>query len=127
MIMFPPQCNNYAYILDGTRHVSNSNLVAERDGSLFRRGPAWVRFDGASGTRLANFPVPSGRCGSEITGWVQNAIDPALGRTVDQTVCFNWSQYNCLTSTQVAVTNCGNYLVYYLPPPMLTDARYCTM
>ncbi|CAF1170524.1 unnamed protein product [Rotaria sordida] len=72
----PPQCSNYTSITDGTRRTNNINLGAQSDNSYFSKTPTWVRFEGAAGTRLANYSVPSPRCGSEGAGWLKHPTEP---------------------------------------------------
>ena len=122
----PYQCSNYKSITDGTRRTTNKHGDAESDHTFFKT-PAWVRFEGDAGTRLANYSVPHGRCGSEGSGWVKYPTDPEVGETVTQTACFNWNGNSCIWPKKISVTNCGGFLVYALVAPSLSDARYCTI
>ena len=123
----PVQCYDYAPITDGTRHVTNTVLGQDTDGQFFSSEPRWVRFEGAAGTRLANYSVNSNHCGSATTGWVKETVEPSLGRTADQTVCLNWTQYRCIWPKKVPMTNCGSFVVYALSAPAIPEARYCTI
>ena len=125
--LFPSQCSNYTSITDGTRHVTNTQLINENDGAFFSATPTWVRFEGAAGTRLANYSVAANRCGSETTGWVKETVEPTVGKTANQTVCLNWNQFKCIWPSKVPMTNCGDFFIYALAAPAILEARYCTM
>lgn len=126
--LLPPQCQDYTSITDGTRHVDNRNPGSDSDRLYFSSTPTWVRFEGAAGTRLADYSVPTGHCGAEATGWVKFATEPSVGETENQTVCFNWNGVSCIWPQQVPMTNCQDFFVYALVAPSLSDVvRYCTI
>ncbi|UJR32597.1 hypothetical protein I4U23_020057 [Adineta vaga] len=123
----PPQCSTYTSITDATRRTNNTNMNAETDHSFFSSTPVWVRFEGAAGTRLADYSVPYNRCGSEGAGWLKHPTEPEVGETINQKACFNWSGMSCIWPEKIPQTNCGDFFVYALVAPRLSHARYCTI
>ena len=102
-------------------------MNGETDNTYFSSKPTWVRFEGAAGTRLADYSVPANRCGSEGAGWLKHPQEVKIGKTVTQTACFNWNGVSCIWPVKVPMTNCDGFFVYALVAPDLSNGRYCSI
>ena len=65
------------------------------------------------------------RCSTHATGYYTETY-PAVGSTVNGTVCYHWSSNMCNWSNLISVTNCNGYYVYLLTAPPVCQLRYCT-
>lgn len=101
------------------------------DPDRFKRSPdwkggwSWYRMMSPAGTKMPEVAVPSEKCGTAATGWLNGTHPDILGESVDRTVCFNWDDNNCNWSSAVKVKKCGGYFLYYLPTPETCNFRYC--
>ena len=80
------------------------------------------------GTRLAQFPPGSSRCGGWSAGWSNSRVPGKAGESVDIDICFDSDSGNvndCRISTRGKMTNCGTYFVYYLDNVPSCRANYC--
>ena len=72
--------------------------------------------------------VPTNRCGTHATGWL-NGVHPTVSEgIVTRQVCFNWSGGCCVWSINIQVRNCNGYFVYYIsgtPSVHPCHLRYC--
>ena len=78
-----------------------------------------------AGTMIPEEVVPKYKCGSAMTGWMNGVHPTNLGENVWRQVCFHWSSSTCYRSTNIEVTNCGDYYVYKLPSRSHCNYRYC--
>ena len=78
-----------------------------------------------AGTMIPEEVVPMSKCGSHMTGWMNGVHPTDLGENVWRQICFHWSSHTCLYSTNIEVTNCGDYYVYKLPTRGHCSYRYC--
>jgi hypothetical protein len=122
----PSSCSTYSNINDGTRLSSYSGGPSSCDKTLFSTTP-WVRFTGSSGISLANCPVATQHCGTNVTGWYSGLYPAIAGGTTQGTVCFNWLKDTCYWQNNIQITNCNGFYIYALPSPPICDARYCTI
>ncbi|KAL9960984.1 hypothetical protein ACROYT_G029856 [Oculina patagonica] len=123
--MLIEECINYQALTDGGRKNTAGRNPVGCDSSL---GPAWFRFLGDAGTKMATTVVPVSHCGADATGWLNGAHPTVEDGQVTRQVCFNWGQNTCAWSINIRVRNCGDYFVYYLngtPPKHRCSLRYC--
>ena len=78
-----------------------------------------------AGTMIPEEVVPMSKCGSHMTGWMNGVHPTDLGENVWRQICFHWSSHTCYRSTNIEVTNCGDYYVYKLPKRSHCSYRYC--
>ena len=69
--------------------------------------------------------VPSYRCGTVYSGWLNGSHPSAEDGEVDRRVCFNDYKNHCRGTTVIDVRNCGSYYIYKLRQPSLCAMRYC--
>ena len=91
-------------------------------------GPAWFRFQGDAGTKMATSCLGDNSCGTHAPGWL-NGIHPTVneGQVVRQ-ACFSWRGNCCKWSIDIQVRNCGDFYIYYInktPPQNPCNLRYC--
>ncbi|XP_001628545.3 uncharacterized protein LOC5507923 isoform X1 [Nematostella vectensis] len=121
-------CLNYRMLKSKTRsrtHVTkqSSDGDAECDRTL-KRG--WYRFTGDAGTKMAETPVETFRCGAHSPGWLRGGHPNISQGIVNRTACFTWFfNDNCYGKRDVSVVNCSGFYVYNLQPTSLCDLRYC--
>ena len=126
----PAECMEYEILDDATRnfeygaggYCDDSDFS---DPSADWKGPGWYRMMSPAGTKMLDVAVPSHKCGTYATGWLNGTHPDLLGETVDRTACFNWDGNECNSSTSVKVKNCGGYFLYYLPAYPHCRLRYC--
>ena len=118
------ECQNPASLTEANRKETFTG-VGLCDNTL---GPNWFRFQGAAGNKMAATCVPTNRCGTHATGWL-NGVHPTVSEgIVTRQVCFNWSGGCCVWSINIQVRNCNGYFVYYIsgtPPVHPCHLRYC--
>ncbi|CAH3157496.1 unnamed protein product [Pocillopora meandrina] len=117
------ECQNPASLTEANRKETFTGVLL-CDNSL---GPNWFRFQGAAGNKMAATCVPTYRCGTHATGWL-NGVHPTVSEgIVTRQVCFNWSGGCCVWSINIQVRNCNGYFVYYIsgtPPVHPCHLRY---
>ena len=88
-------------------------------------GPGWFRFQGSAGTRLPTSCPPYNRCGTHAPAWLNGGHPTVADGQVSRQVCFHWTSSCCDWSTNINVTNCGSYYLYYLSGTPACRLRYC--
>ena len=119
------ECQNYQVLNSGDRKVTNDNTPLLCDETL---GPAWFRFQGDAGTKMPTFCVPSRKCGTDATGWLNGAHPQEHEGKVTRQVCFNWDSNCCYFSVNIQVQNCSGYYLYYIDgtyPERPCYLRFC--
>ena len=94
----------------------------EQDGIKF---PGWFRFTGETGEQMPEKCVPSGRCGTKGTGWLNGAHPRPQDGVVTREVCYHTEGNCCKLKNNIKVRNCGEFYVYELQKPPACDLRYC--
>jgi len=117
----PSECTSALNIDDATRSISYGTGGA-CDQTLTAR---WYRFINQTGTRIpTSSPNPS-HCGTDAPGWLSGSYPTTVGSTANGvTVCYHWTS-PCEWSTQINITHCGGYFVFYLTPTPFCYLRYC--
>ena len=120
----PTQCLFYKPLSDRDRAITYkaTRKTLKCDRAL---APSWYRFVGPAGNKMADSPPPVKRCSTHAPGWLKGKHPSEARRTVTRTVCYHWNGDACRWSSQVSVTNCGDYFVYHLVPTPQCYMRYC--
>ena len=91
----------------------------------------WFRFDGAAGTRMADWCPNEYGCGAYASGWLNGNHPSVDDRKVDREGCFRYGSDCCYRPTnnnqqtnKIKVRNCGDYYVYELDKTRAYH-RYC--
>ena len=119
------ECLNYQAITtqNGRKntYVSTSAIC---DNNLF----GWHRFEAATGTKMPTSCVPSNRCNTHATGWLNGDHPTVAEGLVTRQVCFSY--YDCCSwSINIQVRNCGDFYIYNFmgtPPEHPCHLRYCS-
>src|SRR6185436_17680455 len=98
---------------DPERNVSSADVNLCDNG--FTGG--WYSFQGAAGTHMPLSPPAQNTCGTDAPGWLNGTEPSTTQGIVSRQVCFNYAGNDCTWSSNIHVVNCGNQLVYQLPPP----------
>ena len=116
------ECQNYGSLNSGDRKIAYTTNHGYCDNGI---GPGWFRFEGSAGTRMPTSCPPYNRCGTSATGWLNGGHPTLADGQVSRQVCFHWTASCCEWSTNINVTNCGSYYVYYLSGTPVCTLRYC--
>ena len=117
-------CYHYKILSDANRKSSYStpqNGLVFCDRSLLK---GWYRFVGAAGTKMPTTRVPSYRCGTDWSGWLDGDHPTVEDGEVRRTVCFSDRSTGCTHTTDISVKNCGSYFIYKLHK-IFCSSRYC--
>ena len=127
------ECRTYNILNSLIRSTSNSVASSYCDYSLYHnpmpdwKGTSWYRFQSqTSSGKMPEQPIPTNRCGAHATGWLSTSHPSKTGESIQAIVCFNFYGETCKWQTDVTVTNCGSYFVYYLPDTNACSLAYCS-
>ena len=85
----------------------------------------WYRFVGAAGTKMPTTYVPAYKCGTDWSGWLDDAHPTVEDDEVQKMVCFSDRSPGCKHTKKISVKNCGSYFIYKLHQPTSCNMRYC--
>lgn len=85
----------------------------------------WYRFYGGAGTVMASSCVPTHRCNTDLTGWMEGSPPTVDEGVVRRKVCFHGYGSCCYKNVEINVRNCGPFYVYRLKKPTVCNSRYC--
>jgi len=127
----PVECSQYLTLDDSTRNVDytattdycdkSSNSAKSPDWA----GPGWYRFESPGGVMMPETPPPSGSCNTDNPAWLNGTHPQHIGQTTNNFVCFVWYSLTCSNPTDIKVTKCSDFYVYYLPDTFYCNDRYC--
>ncbi len=123
-------CTSYTTINDPTRNAAGTGIYSTCDnGPLFNtsNGGSWIRFEGTGGTTIPLTSPGMYHCGGFLSGWYNDTLPTTVGTVVDGFVCFEINGHSCPFFMDVSVVNCSGFYVYFLPPIIVCNARYCTV
>ena len=114
-------------ILDGfDRSVANKDQSNWRcDQEHLISWPAWYRFTGEAGDRMATSCVETGSCGTHAPGWLADSHPSAEEGIVTRRVCYHWSLKCCHRENEIQIKKCNGFYVYRLIKPPVCNLRYC--
>ena len=99
--------------------------VEKCDGKNGANLNGWYRMMGKAGDQIPDKCVPSRRCGTLATGWLNGEHPSVKELVVTREVCWHWEDDCCRFKSHVQVRNCGDFYVYGLPPAPTCVMRYC--
>jgi hypothetical protein len=83
---------------------------------------------GIGGTIMPLTSPGMNHCGAFLSGWFNESLPSTIGTIVSGGVCFElYDAELCGPYYSVSVVNCGGFYVYFLPPVILCNSRYCTV
>ena len=115
------ECQNYVSLNSYNRKITYSGSKGCDSGI----GLGWFRFEGSAGTRMPTSCPPIYRCGTNAPGWMNGGHPTVADGQVSRQVCFHWASSCCQVSTNIKVSNCSSYYVYYLSGTPGCYYRYC--
>ncbi|CAF2117405.1 unnamed protein product [Rotaria magnacalcarata] len=122
-------CTSYTVVNDPSRNIATSGIGGACDnGSLFNTTICgrWIRFVGTGGTIIPLQSPGENHCGAFLAGWFNGTLPTIIGTAVSGEVCFNVYGAVCRVINSVSIVNCDGFYVYFLPPMVMCNARYCT-
>ena len=119
------ECNVYKNLSEADRNVKApyQPVTVKCDKKTLTDG--WYRFTGSAGNKMPTTCIPSNKCGTHASGWLNGTNPTNQDGAVSRTVCFHWSKKCCNWNTVIQVRNCGAYFVYKLVKPTACHLRYC--
>ncbi|CAB4001604.1 Hypothetical predicted protein [Paramuricea clavata] len=115
------ECLGYRWL---TKRSRNQKYL-RRDGNCDKSLLGWYRFSGEAGSKIATSCVPTWRCGTKASGWMNGAHPTVAQGKVTRKVCYSWRSNCCYLSNNIEVVSCGRYYVYKLGPPPTCYLGYC--
>ena len=125
-----PPCTSYTVVNDPSRNVNTSGMGGACDiGSLFNTsiGGRWIRFMGTGGTMIPTTPPGHQHCGAFVTTWFNGTLPSTDEIIVNGSLCLNFIVLECGYQMPISVVKCVDFYVYFLPPIIMCNARYCTI
>ena len=119
--------HDYDCFQDGAIHSSGSGIIEK---SSDWQGPGYYRFLEPAGTQLATGYPDVKRCGAMYPGWTRDSSHPEeVGEIKSMLVCYdvheNCPGCGCQGDTEISVTNCDGFYVYWLVDMDFLPGRYC--
>lgn len=121
------ECIKYS-TLDSASRSANYQLPSGSSPSCDKGlSPAWYRFLNPAGNRMASscHLVPSGKCGTVVTGWLSTIHPKMMDGIVNGKVCFRWGSNCCNWSQNIKLRNCGRFFVYKLGNTFACPMGFC--
>jgi hypothetical protein len=126
-----PPCSSYTVVNDPLRNVATSGIGGTCDnGPLFNTsiGGRWIRFVGIGGTTMPLTSPGRNHCGAFLSGWFNGTLPSTIGTIVSADICFELNYIpSCELYDSASVVNCSSFYVYFLPPVIICNSRYCTI
>jgi len=127
----PQQCLDYLILSEDSR--SNTfpnpgfNLCDCCPPNQMWQGPGYYRFLEPAGTRMPEASPGDYHCGTIGPGWLNGKHPTELGLEVEMEACFHFGFDSCFYRTDITVTYCDGFYVYFLVEVDTTycPARYC--
>ena len=118
-------CYHYENLSAADRNIINTTPEHGKAlcDSPFSEG--WYRFVGAAGTKMPTTRVPAYRCGTDWSGWLDDAHPTVEDGTFQKKVCFSDRSSGCKFSNKIFVKKCGSYFIYKLHHAPTCNSRYC--
>ncbi|XP_078377492.1 uncharacterized protein LOC144660677 isoform X5 [Oculina patagonica] len=113
------------------KELDEKDRAAGYDGSNYKCDqreivtPAWYRFSGDAGDKMADSCVPQLHCGTHAPGWMKGDHPVNEGEIVERQVCFHWGSRCCKWTAKIKVKKCKGFFVYELQRTPACHLRYC--
>ena len=125
-----PPCSSHTVVNDPVRNVNAPGMGGACDnGPLFNTsiGGRWIRFVGTGGTLVAQNSPGVNHCGAFLSTWFNGSLPSTIGTMSSGDICAaSYIGPLCQFAGNASVVNCGSFYVYFLPPLVLCNSRYCT-
>lgn len=122
-------CSNTTYREINEPRRSTRSVWKKGELALCDRGlqPGWYRFTSFGGSKMPETMVRPNHCGTHAPIWLNGRHPSKQGEKVDRKACINAFDLNggCYSSLDIGITNCGDFFVYYLQPPLYCAVAYC--
>ena len=118
-----PECTSYTVDKQVDRSVTYAISRSPKCDSTL--ATAWYRFNSTAGSKMPTSCVPSDKCNTHATGWLNGAHPTIQDGVVNRRVCFSWSGKCCILHMSIKVKNCGLFYVYRLTKAPGCYYRYC--
>mgnify|MGYP003574255646 CR=1 FL=1 len=88
---------------------------------------SWLRFDHETGNQLLEDCVATGRCGTDLTLWLNGTHPTGEGALTTTELCLSYRDDCCYWSTNITVQYCsgGDFYVYKVPTLPGCDMGFC--
>lgn len=117
-------CTSYSILGEKSRAAGYQGGTAKCDQREIAT-PAWYRFSGDAGNKMADSCVPQLHCGTHAPGWMKGDHPVNEGEIVERQVCFHWGSRCCKWTTKIKVKKCKGFFVYELQRTPACHLRYC--
>ncbi|XP_022795937.1 neurogenic locus notch homolog protein 1-like isoform X3 [Stylophora pistillata] len=117
-------CSSYVILDEKDRAAGNDAQVYKCDQRDIVT-PAWYRFSGDAGDKMADSCVPQLHCGTHAPGWLNGDHPINDGEVIERQVCFHWGSSCCKWSTKIKIKKCKGFFVYELQRTPACRLRYC--
>ena len=120
------ECETYQKLDEADRAMGFANQSTVKcDGEKGDNLNGWYRMMGKAGDQIPEKCVPTRRCGTFATGWLNGKHPTKEEGVVTREVCYNWKDNCCTWKNNIQVRNCGDFYVYDLIPSPGCNFRYC--
>ena len=121
--IYPSQCTNYVS-LNWDDYNVNQSASSACTSTLTSR---WYRLTGNYNEIAEQRSYITGICGAGSPGFLNFSHPATPGNTTNGSICYHWNNDVCKwKSSNVYVTRCSNYYVYYLTPSPTCSLQPCT-
>lgn len=117
-------CVNYKVLDELNRSAGYTGALADCDQTALI-SPAWYRFNGSAGDKMADSCVRVRHCGTHAPGWLDGNHPINVGEVVERQVCFHWGSNCCKWSVKIKVKKCSGFFAYELQRTPTCHLRYC--
>ncbi|CAH3141405.1 unnamed protein product [Porites lobata] len=117
-------CVNYKVLDELNRSAGYTGALADCDQTALI-SPAWYRFNGSAGDKMADSCVRERHCGTHAPGWLDGNHPINVGAVVERQVCFHWGSNCCKWSVKIKVKKCSGFFAYELQRTPTCHLRYC--
>lgn len=121
------ECLNYAALSSASRSSTYQLPKGSSPSCDDGLSTGWYRFSDPAGDKMASTCLPSGKCGTVVTGWLQTAHPKTADGIVSGKVCFRWGSNCCQWSQNIHLRNCGRFYVYKLVKTFACPMRFCAI
>ncbi|XP_078359039.1 oncoprotein-induced transcript 3 protein-like [Oculina patagonica] len=121
------ECINYSTLNSASRSASHQLPTGSSPSCDNSLPPGWYRFLNPAGDQMASScsSVPSGKCGTVVTGWLSTAHPKMMDGVVSGKVCFRWGSSCCQWSQDIQLRDCGRFFVYKLGKTIACPMGFC--
>ncbi|XP_020617983.1 uromodulin-like [Orbicella faveolata] len=119
------ECLNYATLSSASRSSTYQLPIGSTPSCDDGLPSGWYRFSNPAGDKMASTCLPSGKCGTVVTGWLETAHPRTADGIISGKVCFRWGSNCCQWSQNIHLRNCGRFYVYKLGKTFACPMGFC--